>query len=118
MLRSQVRFLLAPPGQRHFGPDPATGKPRQAARTFTGSERAASKALSALVAEVKAGKFKRTTETVRQLLDMGLEFASQRQRTRTVYENRSKINSRIQPILGKVTLDKLEPGRLDGAYRM
>ena len=100
------------------GPDPVTGKPRQVSRTFTGSERAAAKALSALVAEVGAGKFTRTTATVGQLLDKWLEFATQRQRPRTVYENRSKINSRIRPMLGGLRLDKLEPDTLDGAYRM
>jgi len=100
------------------GPDPVTGKPRQVSRTFTGSERAAAKALTALVAEVGAGKFKRTSATVGQLLDKWLEFASQRQRPRTVYENRSKINSRIRPVLGDLRLDKLEPDTLDGAYRM
>ena len=100
------------------GPDPVTGKPRQVSRTFTGSERAAAKALTALVAEVGAGKFKRTTATVGQLLDKWLEFASQRQRPRTVYENRSKINSRIRPVLGDLRLDRLEPDTLDGAYRM
>ncbi len=100
------------------GPDPVTGKPRQVSRTFTGGERAAAKALTALVAEVGAGKFKRTSATVGQLLDKWLEFASQRQRPRTVYENRSKINSRIRPVLGDLRLDKLEPDTLDGAYRM
>ena len=100
------------------GPDPVTGKPRQVSRTFTGSERAAAKALSALVTEVGAGKFTRTTASVGQLLDKWLEFATQRQRPRTVYENRSKINSRIRPVLGGLRLDKLEPDTLDGAYRM
>jgi len=99
------------------GYDPVTGKPRQAARTFRGTERAAAKALSALVAEVEAGTFKRTTATVGQLLDKWLEFASQRQRPRTIYENRSKINSRIRPVLGAIRLDRLEPDRLDAAYR-
>ncbi len=61
------------------GPAPVTGKPRQTSRTFTGSERAAAKALSALVAEVGAGKFTRTSATVGQLLDKWVEFASQRQ---------------------------------------
>src|SRR5665213_1680915 len=100
------------------GIDPVTGKPRQVARTFRGSERAASKALGTLVAEVEAGTFRRTTATVGQLLDKWLEFASQRQRPRTVYENRSKINSRIRPVLGDVRLDKLEADTLDGTYRM
>jgi integrase len=99
------------------GPDPVTGKPRQVARTFRGAERAAAKALGALVAEVEAGKFDRTTATVGQLLDRWTEFAAQRQRPRTVYENQSKINSRIRPILGNVRLHKLEPDTLDSAYR-
>ncbi len=99
------------------GPDAVTGKPRQVSRTFTGSERAAAKALSALVAEVEAGTFKRSSATVGQLLDKWLEFASPRQRPRTVYENRSKINSRIRPVLGNVKLDKLQPDTLDEAYR-
>jgi integrase len=100
------------------GADPVTGKPRQVSRTFTGTQRAASKALGTPVAEVDAGTFKRTTATVGQLLDWWLEFASQRQRPRTVYENRSKIDSRIRPVLGNVKLDKLEPDMLDGTYRM
>jgi integrase len=87
------------------------------ARTFQGGERAAAKALGALVAEVGAGKFNRTSATVGELLDRWLEFAAQRQRPRTIYENRSKINSRIRPVLGAVRLDKLEPDMLDSAYR-
>ena len=51
------------------GKDPVTGKPLRATRTFVGSEKQAGKALSALVAEVEAGKFNRTTVTVGQLLD-------------------------------------------------
>jgi hypothetical protein len=78
------------------------------ARTFTGGERAAAKALGVLVVEVSAGKFNRTTATVGQLLDKWLEFAAQRHRPRTVYENRSKINSRIRLVLGEVRFDKLE----------
>jgi integrase len=100
------------------GFDPVTGNPRQVTRTFRGTERAAAKELGALVAEVEAGTFKRTTATVGQLLDRWLEFATPRQRPRTVYENRSKINSRIRPTLGSLRLDKLEADALDGAYRM
>jgi integrase len=100
------------------GPDPVTGKPRQVSRSFRGGDRAAAKALSSLVADVEAGRFKRTSATVGQLLDRWLDSAAQRQRPRTAYENRSKINSRIRPILGSVRLDKLEADTLDGAYRL
>jgi len=95
-----------------------TGKPRQVSRTFTGSERAAAKALTVLVAEVGAGKFKRTTATVGQLLDKWLEFASQPAAPATVYENRSKIKQPNSTGARRLRLDKLEPDTLDGAYRM
>ncbi|HVB90537.1 MAG TPA: tyrosine-type recombinase/integrase [Acidimicrobiales bacterium] len=98
------------------GPDPVIGKPRQVARTFTGTEHAAAKALGNLVAEVESGKFNRTNVTVGQLLDKWLEGAERSQRPRTVYENRRKIEARIRPTLGAVRLDKLEPDTLDTAY--
>jgi hypothetical protein len=94
-----------------------TGKPRQATRTFVGGERAAAKALGALVAEVERGKFNRTTATVGQLLDKWLEHVEPAQRPRTMYESRRKIEHRIRPVLGDVRLDKLEPEILDLAYR-
>lgn len=99
------------------GPDPVTGRPRQVARTFVGGERAAAKALSALVTEVEAGKFDRTTATVGQLLDKWLEATESAQRPRTVYENKRKIEARIRPVLGDVRLDRLEADTLDAAYR-
>lgn len=98
------------------GKDPVTGKPLRATRTFIGTEKQAGKALSALVAEVAAGKFNRTTVTVGQLLDKWLEAAERSQRPRTVYENRRKIEARIRPALGDVRLDRLEADTLDAAY--
>jgi integrase len=100
------------------GYDPVTGNPRQATRTFTGTEREASKALAALVTEVASGKFDRTRATVGQLLDKWLELGERTQRPRTLYENRRKIDGRIRPVLGDVRLDKLEADRLDATYRM
>ena len=99
------------------GRDPLTGKPQQVARTFIGGERAAAKALAALVAEVESGKFNRTTATVGQLLDRWLEVGERSQRPRTLYENRRKIEGRIRPLLGDIPLAKLEPDVLDAAYR-
>jgi integrase len=99
------------------GRDPVTKKPRQATRTFVGGERAAAKALAALVTEVESGKFKRTKATVGQLLDKWLEVGEASHRPRTVYENRRKIEARIRPLLGDVRLDKLEAETLDAAYR-
>lgn len=99
------------------GRDPVTGRPRQATRTFHGTEKEASKALSQLVAEVESGKFERTSATVGQLLDRWLESAGSSQRPRTLYENKRKIEGRIRPVLGSVSLDKLGAETLDAAYR-
>jgi integrase len=112
-----------PPGSGHWelrafiGRDPITGKPKQATRTFVGGERAAAKALGALVAEVDAGKFKPTTATVGQLLDQWLEAGRTSQRPRTLQENERKIEKRIRPALGDVRLSKLGPAKLDATYR-
>ncbi|HVB92121.1 MAG TPA: tyrosine-type recombinase/integrase [Acidimicrobiales bacterium] len=99
------------------GRDPVTGKPRQATRTFRGSEKAAGKALSQFVSEVEAGTFERTSATVGQLLDKWLEAAETSQRPLTLYENKRKIEARIRPVLGSVRLDKLGGDILDAAYR-
>ena len=101
----------------YVGRDPVTGKSRQVTRTFKGGERAAAKALAALVAEVEAGRFSRTTATVSQLLDKWLEAGEWSQRPRTLYENRRKIDGRIRPILGHIQLAELEPDVIDAAYR-
>ena len=100
-----------------IGRDSVSGKPRQATRSFHGTEKAAGKALSVLVAEVEAGRFNRTSATVGQLLDKWLEATVLSHRPRTVYENRRKIEGRIRPALGDVRLDKLEPDAIDAAYR-
>ncbi len=101
----------------YAGSDPVSGKPRQATRTFKGGERAAAKALAALVTEVEAGTFHPTTVTVSQLLDYWLEAGERRQRPRTHYENRRKIEGRIRPVLGHIQLAELQPGVIDAAYR-
>ena len=101
----------------YVGRDPVTGKPRQVTRTFKGGERAAAKALAALVAEVEAGGFNRTSATVSQLLDRWLEAGEWSQRPRTHYENLRKIDGRIRPILGHIQLAELEPDTIDAAYR-
>ena len=101
----------------YVGRDHASGKPRQATQTFKGGERAAAKALAALVAEAETGRFNRTTATVSQLLDKWLEAGEWSQRPRTHYENRRKIDGRIRPTLGHFQLAELEPGIIDAAYR-
>jgi integrase len=99
------------------GRDPVTGKARQMTRTFHGTEKAAGKALSQLVSEVESGTFDRTSATLSQLLDKWLETAETKQRPRTLYENKRKIERRIRPVLGSVRLDQLGADTLDAAYR-
>ncbi len=114
-----------PPGsgqwqlRAYLGADPLTGQPRQVARTFRGSQRAAAKALAALVAEADLGRLDTASMTVGQLLDRWLEHAEVSQRPRTLYENRRKIEGRIRPVLGSVRLARVmrDPGILDAAYR-
>jgi hypothetical protein len=105
-----------------IGRDPVSGKPRQATprqatRSFHGTEKAASKALTSLVAGVEAGRFNRTSATVGQLLDKWLEATAVSHRPRTVFENRRKIEGRLRPAFGDVHLDKLEADAIDAVYR-
>jgi len=112
-----------PPGSGQWqlrafaGADPLTGKPRQVSRTFKGTEKAAGKALAAFVTEQSKGKVDKTSATVGQLLDRWLEYGEDRQRPRTLYENRRKIDTRIRPVLGAIRLDRLGGDTLDAAYR-
>jgi hypothetical protein len=112
-----------PPGSGHWqlrvfvGPDPVTGRPIQATRTFVGGKRAAGKALAGLVTEVESGTFDRTRATVAQLLDKWLEQIELTRRPKTVAEYRAKIDKRVRPVLGAVRLDKLGPDTLDAWYR-
>ena len=101
----------------YVGRDPVTGKSRQVTRTFRGGQRAAAKALAAMVTEVEAGKVSRTTATLSQLLEMWLEVGKRNQRPRTHYENRRKIEGRIRPTLGHIQLAELRPDVIDAAYR-
>jgi integrase len=51
-------------------------------------------------------------------LDKWLEFSetNQRQRPRTIYENRVKIENRLRPRFGHLRLDRLKPDVIDAAY--
>ncbi len=89
----------------------------QASRTFTGTKAKAKVALAKFVTEVNEGKFSRSTVTVGQLLDRWLEVTETSHRPRTVYENRSKIEKRLKPLLGHHRLDRIQADTIDAAYR-
>ena len=110
-----------PPGSGHWqlrvfvGPDPVTGRPIQATRTFVGGKRAAGKALAGLVTEVESGTFDRTRATVAQLLDKWLEQIELTRRPKTVAEYRAKIDKRVRP--PRHPVDRAQPGGQVGVDR-
>ena len=112
-----------PPGSGHWqlrafsGVDGTSGKPTQVSRTFVGNERAAAKALAALVTEVEAGIVDRATVTLDQLLDAWLDHVRPTHSPKTVHEYERWIRARIKPALGHVRLDKLGFSELDSWYR-
>ena len=100
------------------GNDSITGKPTQRAKTFTGTEKQAAKELAAFVTEIAAGNVAPNHITLEELLERWLENAETKQRPRTLYENRRKIEARINPALGKIRIDKLDGHMLDRQYRI
>ena len=96
--------------------DPATGRTRQVSRSVTASKRDAQRSLSALVAEVAAGKVSSSTATVDEVLDAWLEVASQRLSPTTAAEYRRLKRSIISPVLGSAPIRRLTAQRLDAFY--
>jgi integrase len=101
----------------YVGDDPLTGNPRQAHRTFRGTEKEAAKALAALVTESEGDKVDRSKATVGQLLDRWLEHLERiGRRPTTIRVARYKIERRIRPAVGAVPLSKLTADTLDRCY--
>ena len=102
----------------HAGRDPATGRKRYVERTFHGTNRDASKALAAIVAEVDQrpvglhGK-----GTVAPLCHEWLAHATPSFSPKTVETTRMYIEDPIIPALGSTQVAKLTPTDLDRFYR-
>jgi integrase len=102
-----------------IGPDPATGNPRQATRTFKGTKRQAATALTDFVSEVSKGRAPAAAPasvTVAQLLEDWIDHITPTRSPTTIrgYKDKSK---RINTKLGRVPLAKLTAQTLDRAYR-
>ena len=121
-----------PPGSKrwelraYIGRDPATarvdpetgktipGPPRQVSRVFHGGKRDATKALDALVAEVREGQHVGTTATVGKLLTDWLGTLKRLGKARTTVDTYTiHVEKHIRPTLGAVRLDKLTTHTLD-----
>lgn len=102
-----------PPGSGHWqlraftGSDPATGRPVQVSKSFTGNAAAAQRALRSFVADVAAGATDQTKVTVSQLLDLWLEQITPTRAPKTVHEYRRWVDTRIRPTLGDVLITRL-----------
>lgn len=99
------------------GSDPATGAPRQLSRTFRGTKRQASTALSAFVAEVAAGNVPIDgSTTLAEYLERWVSHITPTRSPTTIRGYRFKIQ-RIDAALGKTSLAKLSGHLLDRTYR-
>ncbi len=102
----------------HAGRDPLTGRKRYVERTFHGTKRQASKALSALV--VEAGRLAPRVAregTMAALLNEWFEHASASFSPKTVAVVRGYLDSPIIPAIGSIPASRLTPAELDRFYR-
>ncbi len=101
----------------YIGHDPATGRPRQATRTFRGSKRQAQTGLAEFVAECCNGRLPvGGSITVSAYLDQWIDHIAGTRSPTTVRGYREKAK-RINRKLGRLRLDKLTALTLDRTYR-
>jgi integrase len=99
-----------------IGPDPGTGNPRQATRTFRGTMKQADTALAEFVRDLGKGEISTDDSTLGEFLERWLEHIAPTKSPTTVRGYRGKIK-RINEKLGGVRLSKLTAQHLDLAYR-
>jgi integrase len=101
----------------YIGDDPATGRPRQATRTFKGTERHAQTALADFVTEVTSGRAPvASSTTLSVFLDQWINYITPTRSPTTVRGYRDKAR-RIACKLGRIQLANLNAHTLDRAYR-
>lgn len=83
---------------------------------FVGTKREAQRALSALVAEVSAGKLSSSSTTLNELLARWLDQVEDQLSPTSVREYRRIAKKMIGPDLGRTKLSKLTTQRLDAYY--
>lgn len=99
-----------------IGTDPVTGNPRQATRTFRGTNQQADSALAEFVRDVTRRPGSTDTSTVAEYLDRWLRHVAPSKSPTTVRGYRGKI-TRINAKVGRVRLARLTAQHLDLAYR-
>ena len=100
-----------------IGPDPATGNPRQATRTFKGTKRQATTALADFVSDVSKGRVPAPTSmTVAQLFEEWIDHITPTRSPTTIRGYKDKVR-RINAKVGRVALTKLSAQMLDRAYQ-
>ena len=102
----------------HAGRDPLTGRKRYVERTFHGTKREASKALSSLVVEAGRLTPRAAREgTMTALLNEWFEHAAQSFSPKTAAVVRGYLDSPIIPAIGSIPAARLTPAELDRFYR-
>lgn len=96
--------------------DAASGRARQLSRMQPGTKREAQRALSALVAEVSAGKISSSSTTLNELLARWLDQVEDQLSPTTAREYRRLVTNMIGPDLGTTRLGKLSTQRIDAYY--
>ena len=101
------------------GRDPATGRHKQARKTWTGSKRELKKALRDFVDEVELdrGISGGSTQKFSQLLDRWLAQAESDLSPTTVYTYRGYIRREIEPSLGDIQVGRLTAHHFDTLYQ-
>ncbi len=100
----------------YAGIDPATGKELRRSRTIRGSQSAAERRLTALLAEVDTGSHQDSLVTVSGLLDVWLAHASDDLKVTTRRNYARDMEKHIIPSLGDMPLAKLTARHLDQLY--
>ncbi|TWJ27593.1 site-specific recombinase XerD [Micromonospora sagamiensis] len=101
----------------YAGVDPLTGKRHYLTETVPAgrnAQREAEKVRTRFLNEVDEKRSPRTRATLNQLLDKWLDVADIEPTTRMGYEN--KLNKHVRPVLGKLSLNRLDAETLDSFY--
>ncbi|WP_298445741.1 N-terminal phage integrase SAM-like domain-containing protein [Ferrimicrobium sp.] len=98
------------------GPDPVTGKRRQASRVVHGGKRDADRALRNLTNEIEAGVAVTSHQTVKDLTDEWLEFKARTLSPKSVEYYADSLRLHILPAIGKRKVSTLTARDLHQFY--
>src|SRR6516225_9820309 len=97
--------------------DPATGKRKRKWHSFKGTKREAQIECARLISEVKGGTYIEPSKTTfGQFLERWLDSVRPRVSPKTHERYSEIVRKNIIPALGSVSLTKLRPAQIAGAY--